>query len=165
MATFERDVVLQGKTQDGKTTIDLPITALKNIEDTAEVKEKPDAGDYIPVIDTSDNGQMKKVLFSTVGGLAAEVQADLDMHAQNGNNPHGVTAEQAGAVPTTRTVNGKALTSDISLSAADVDAYSKAEMDTAIDNLANQRNYSYGTEDMTAGESVLETGKLYFVYE
>lgn len=100
-----------------------------------------------------------------LAGAAAEVQADLDMHAQNGNNPHGVTAEQAGAVPTTRTVNGKALTSDISLSAADVDAYSKSEMDTAIDNLANQRNYSYGTEDMTAGESVLETGKLYFVYE
>lgn len=25
--------------------------------------------------------------------------------------------------------------------------------------------YSYGTEDLTAGESTLETGKLYFVYE
>lgn len=25
--------------------------------------------------------------------------------------------------------------------------------------------YTYGTEDLTAGESALETGKLYFVYE
>ena len=25
--------------------------------------------------------------------------------------------------------------------------------------------YSYGTEDLTAGTSALETGKLYFVYE
>ena len=25
--------------------------------------------------------------------------------------------------------------------------------------------YTYGTDDMTAGESTLETGKLYFVYE
>ena len=33
-------------------------------------------------------------------------------------------------------------------------------------SLANvSPNYSYGTEDLTAGESTLETGKLYFVYE
>lgn len=25
--------------------------------------------------------------------------------------------------------------------------------------------YTYGTEDLTAGETKLETGKLYFVYE
>ena len=25
--------------------------------------------------------------------------------------------------------------------------------------------YDYGTEDLTAGESELETGKIYFVYE
>lgn len=25
--------------------------------------------------------------------------------------------------------------------------------------------YTYGTEDMTAGTSALETGKLYFIYE
>ena len=25
--------------------------------------------------------------------------------------------------------------------------------------------YAYGTEDLTAGETPLETGKLYFVYE
>ena len=31
-------------------------------------------------------------------------------------------------------------------------------------NLANS-NYTYGTEDLTAGTSKLETGKLYFVYE
>lgn len=35
----------------------------------------------------------------------------------------------------------------------------------ALTNLGAAPAYTYGTEDMTAGESVLETGKLYFVYE
>lgn len=68
MPTLERDVVLQGKTPQGDKTIDLPITALKNVEDTAEVKEQPVEGDYIPVIDSEDGGQMKKAPFSAVGG-------------------------------------------------------------------------------------------------
>ena len=29
----------------------------------------------------------------------------------------------------------------------------------------NNMSYGYGTEDLTAGTSPLETGKLYFVYE
>lgn len=47
---------------------------------------------------------------------------DLITHLGNKSNPHAVTAAQAGAVPTTRKVNGKALSSDITLSAADVAA-------------------------------------------
>ena len=43
-------------------------------------------------------------------------------HIANTNNPHGVTAAQVGAVPTTRKVNGKALSADITLTAGDVGA-------------------------------------------
>ena len=43
-------------------------------------------------------------------------------HISNTNNPHGVTAAQVGAVPTTRKVNGKALSADVTLAAADVGA-------------------------------------------
>ena len=43
-------------------------------------------------------------------------------HIANTNNPHGVTAAQVGAVPTTRKVNGKALSADVTLAAADVGA-------------------------------------------
>jgi hypothetical protein len=64
-----------------------------------------------------------------------------------GFNP---TADKVGAVPITRTVNGKALSSDISLNVTDVGAAPA---------------YTYSTEDLIAGESPLETGKLYFVYE
>ena len=43
-------------------------------------------------------------------------------HIARTDNPHGVTAAQVGAVPTTRKVNGKALSADITLAAADVGA-------------------------------------------
>ena len=37
--------------------------------------------------------------------------------------------------------------------------------DAARDNLGAAPAYTYGTTDLTAGSSALETGKLYFVYE
>lgn len=46
----------------------------------------------------------------------------MNDHIANKSNPHGLTADQIGAVPTTRTVNGKPLSSNISLAAADVGA-------------------------------------------
>ena len=51
-------------------------------------------------------------------------------HISNTNNPHGVTAKQAGAVPTTRKVNGKALSADVTLAAGDVGAASASHSHT-----------------------------------
>jgi hypothetical protein len=48
---------------------------------------------------------------------------------RNDNTWQKVTPANIGAVPTTRTVNGKALSSNITLSASDVSAYSKSEID------------------------------------
>ena len=62
----------------------------------------------------------------------------------------GVTAANIGAVPTSRTVNGKALSSNITITASDIGAAPA---------------YTASTEDLTAGTSPLESGKLYFVYE
>ena len=45
-------------------------------------------------------------------------------HNRNKSNPHGVTASQINAVPTTRKINNKALSSDITLTADDVGARS-----------------------------------------
>ncbi len=61
MSVIERDVILQSQDKNGNETIDLPITRLGNIEDTADVKGTPGAHDYIPIVDGDDNGQMKKV--------------------------------------------------------------------------------------------------------
>lgn len=51
-----------------------------------------------------------------------ESLAALPTHIASQSNPHNVTASQIGAVPTTRKVNGKALSADVTLSAADVGA-------------------------------------------
>lgn len=61
-----------------------------------------------------------------------------------------LNAADVGAVPTSRKVNNKALSADISLTASDVGAAPA---------------YTYGTTDLTAGTSELATGTLYFVYE
>ena len=39
--------------------------------------------------------------------------------------------------------------------------------ETEVNDLLSEKApaYTYGTEDLTAGTSLLETGKLYFVYE
>lgn len=171
--------------------------------------------------------------------------AGVPGHMENQNNPHGVTAGQIGAVPTTRKVNGKALSGDIALTAADVGAAetfiaeigvtTQAEIDAAYQsgkqvmayngttilylvtiepgvisffsggpmifmcqgnnwsNVSDEQGfhpanhsashavdgvdeltpsdigaapaYTYGTTDLVAGTSPLETGKLHFVYE
>lgn len=53
-------------------------------------------------------------------------------HAKDGSDP--ITPANIGAVPTTRTVNGKALSANITLAASDVNAYSKSETDTLLQN-------------------------------
>lgn len=53
-------------------------------------------------------------------GKIAKAISDLISHLSNKSNPHGVTAAQANAVPTTRKVNNKELSADISLSASDI---------------------------------------------
>lgn len=53
--------------------------------------------------------------------------AKFSGHLTDYSNPHQVTAEQANAVPTERTVNGKPLSADITLNAPDVGAVPTAE--------------------------------------
>lgn len=66
-------------------------------------------------------GQLPPMAYDPAGSAQA-VQTNLYAHLINKTNPHGLTADQIGAVPTTRTVNGKPLSSNISLAAADVGA-------------------------------------------
>lgn len=56
----ERNVVLQSQ-EDGQKTMDYPITRLSNIVDDGAVKIFAGEGDYIPVVDGDDGGQMKKI--------------------------------------------------------------------------------------------------------
>ena len=53
---------------------------------------------------------------------AADTAASAIAAHKTASNPHGLTAAGLGAVPTSRTINGKALTGDITLTAANVSA-------------------------------------------
>jgi len=77
-------------------------------------------------------------------GSAQTVQNNLNSHTADKNNPHGVTAAQAGAVPTGRKVNGKALSADITLSAADVGAAASS--------------HTHGAGDITSGTLPVSRG-------
>ena len=74
-----------------------------------------------------------------------------------------LTASDVGAVPTTRKVNDKALSSDITLSASDVGAYTTSEVDTIASGKVDKvTGKGLSTEDFTSAEktklSGIETG-------
>lgn len=63
---------------------------------------------------------------SSLAKLIVLIRDALNTHTFNKENPHGVTAEQVGAPPETRTINGKPLSADVKLSASDVGALPSA---------------------------------------
>ena len=99
---------------------------------------------------------------------ANAVQTNLTSHTNNKSNPHGVTAAQVGAVPTSRTVNGKALSANISLTKADVglgnvDNTSDANKpistatQTALNAKANT-SHTHAAGDITSGTLAVARG-------
>lgn len=82
-------------------------------------------------------------------GKIMKAITDLISHLANKSNPHGVTASQVGLGNVNNT--------------ADSDKPVSTAQQVALDSKAPA--YTYGTDDLTAGTSALETGKLYFVYE
>lgn len=58
----------------------------------------------------------------SVAQAVTTVDASLQAHLVDTSNPHQVTAAQADAVPTSRTVNGKALSANIALDSGDISA-------------------------------------------
>ena len=79
-----------------------------------------------------ENADVVAALETSIGTKANAT--DLTSHTSNKSNPHGVTVAQIGAVPTSRTVNGKALSANITLSATDVGADVSGAANTALTN-------------------------------
>lgn len=91
MAVKKRSIVLMSKDAAGNQTIDMPVTRLGNIEDDAEIKAEPASGDYIPIMDMEDGGQMKKFPYipseSSDGGDTHQFyQADVILSGGSGSN-------------------------------------------------------------------------------
>ncbi|MBD1226506.1 phage tail protein [Xenorhabdus griffiniae] len=79
------------------------------------------------------------------------------------NNANTATQEAKSKVPLTRKVNGKELSADIHLTAADVDTYNKAEIDDRIgkvDNLAETANQRASEALNEVANSVPSTRKV-----
>ena len=79
---IQRNIVFQSKTDTGESVLNMPITVLKNIEDTAEIKDNISDDDYVPVIDSSDNSQMKKIKFKNAMASKAD-KADVESALEN----------------------------------------------------------------------------------
>ena len=82
-------------------------------------------------------------------GSAAAVQTSLTAHTGNTGNPHSVTAAQVGLGNVDNT--------------SDLNKPISTATQTALNDKAPA--YTYGTTDLEAGVSTLETGKLHFIYE
>lgn len=88
------------------------------------------AGTWTVNVDTSTSVTVAEMT-AAIAESEQAVQANLTSHINNKANPHGVTASQIGAVPTSRNVNGKALSSDVTLSASDVGAIPSSQKGAA----------------------------------
>lgn len=87
-----------------------------------------------------------------------KVKAAINTHANNKNNPHGVTASQIGAAAT----DHSHAASQISAGTLNASVVAASGTDYTASRL---RNVSGGTADLTAGTSALESGEIYLVYE
>lgn len=113
-------------------------------------------------------------------GKIMKAIADFITHKGSTSNPHSVTKAQVGlgSVDNTSDTNKPVSTAQATAIAdakkAGTDAQSN--LSTHANNKSNPHGvtaeqvgaapaYTYGTEDLTAGTSELETGKLHFVYE
>lgn len=89
MAIIERDVILQGQDDSGNNTMDFPITRLHNVEADATGQGYAKDTDYIPIIDTTDGNQMKKVKISDLFRIITD-KIDLGARIPEGADPNDV---------------------------------------------------------------------------
>lgn len=97
------------------------------------------------------------------GYLTSESDPTVPAWAKAAAKPK-YTATEVGAVPTSRTVNGKALSADVTLGAADVGAYTKTQTDTAISSAlaAKADKADLAAVTNAVREAVRETGALFW---
>lgn len=113
------DIVIQGGggTQIQSDWDQSDSTKVDYIKNKPDVYEKPSTG--IPSTDLSSAVQTSLGKADTA--LQTETDPTVPSWAKASSKPS-YTASEVGAVPTTRTVNGKALSSDVTLTASDVGA-------------------------------------------
>ena len=94
-----------------------------------------------------------------IKGLIDALQNSLNSHTGNTSNPHKVTASQVGAVPTTRTINGKPLSGNITLTASDVGAASADIDEITVGTFGYSSDETYFTSG-SSSVSIKKCGKV-----
>lgn len=108
------------------------ITLINNNKGTLEslTSSKVNVSDIVNNLTTNSSS---KVLSAAQGvvikGLIDALDAELDSHTHDMADVSGLDSALDAKVPISRTINGKALTANITLSASDVSAYTKTEID------------------------------------
>lgn len=136
----EVDSLLSGKSDtshkhdndyDAKGAANTALASAKTYADSAATKVKDEllngagaAYDTLKELGDLINDNQDAIDALEIVAVSKADASVLDSHTGNKSNPHGVTAAQISAVPTSRTVNGKALSANITLSAGDVGAAS-----------------------------------------
>ena len=175
-------------------TLDYPAGAFVSADELdgyIPITQKGAAGG---VASLGSDGRVPKTMLPEMNydpaGSAAAVQNNLTSHINNKSNPHGVTAAQAGALPTaggtmtgpiamgSNKITGLAAPTENADAARKQDVDAKANIasptftgtpkapSSATDyTTARIRNIRASTTDLTAGSSSLNSGELYFVYE
>lgn len=136
---------------------DLPISGLD------EGTVLADADEFV-FVDKSDlsvdpDGKTKRGLWSTIKTALSSVFAAL-VHAHAQSDITNLTSDLAGKVPTTRTVNGHALSADVTVTASDVGADSTGTASSAIATHVGQPDphTQYAQESALGGAALLNVG-------
>ena len=129
---------------------------------------------YDPNGKAQDVFQYADAKASAAKSVADTAQTGLNTHIASKSNPHGVTAAQVGAdakgAADTALTNAKKYTDQKIAAIPTPDVSGQIETHNAAADAhaalfrAKAPAYSYGTADLTAGTSPLESGVLYFVY-
>lgn len=91
-------------------------------------------------------------------GKIAKAVTDLIAHLADKKNPHAVTAEQAGA---DKSGAAAAVQKNLDTHAADTENPHKV----TFAQVGAAPAYTYGSTDLIAGTTALETGRMHHVYE
>ena len=149
------------KTLDDEKQEKIAISGLLKSNGNGQIVEAQAETDYQTPLTAETDYATPSQVNSLVSSKAEE--KDLVAHTGNTSNPHGVTAQQTGAVPEGRTVNGKALTGDIALTAADVGARPDTWTPTATEVGADEAGTAAGLMNRTSGVNAADTNYTSYI--
>lgn len=123
---------------NGETAIVMPITKLECIEDTATSVDSASDTDYVPIIDSADEGQMKKI---TVENLLSGVKSIANIAKSTADTAKTTATEAKTAATNAQT------TANTAKSTADTAKTTATEAKTAATNAQSTANTAKSTAD------------------